>query len=146
MEDELQISFKYKNHKGQISQRRILPGKVYYGSTEFHPHPQLLMEGFDLDKKEDRTFALRDIIFEPIPKNFKIGDKVRFIPTFPSQRTLEGIICFIEGERIYFFSGIMPTDFYGTDMAKKPGKSILHNDVLYDWELMIHRSSNLEKI
>lgn len=56
------IEFKYKNWKGEISDRKVIPGKVYFGSTEFHPVPQLLMEGFDIDKQEQRTFALRDII------------------------------------------------------------------------------------
>lgn len=146
MREDLQIEFKYKNYKGEISQRRVLPGRVYFGSTEFHPHPQLLMEGYDLDKKQNRTFAIRDIIHEPIPKNFQLGDNVRFIPQFKTQRTLEGKVCFIDGERIFFYSGIMPEEFYGTEMAKQPGNNFPHKENLYSWQLMIHHIDNLEKI
>jgi hypothetical protein len=104
------------------------------------------MEGYDLDKKADRVFALRDIIHDPLPKNFQLGDNVRFIPVFKSQKTLEGKICFIDGERIFFYSGIMPEEFYGTEMAKQPGLNFNHNGEFYTWQLMIHHIDNLEKI
>jgi len=141
------IVFKYKNYKGEISERRVLPKRVYFGSTEHHPHPQLLMEAFDMEKNAIRTFALRDIIHDPLPKEkIRLGDRVRFIPQFKFQRMLEGIVCYIEEERIFFFSGIMPAEFYGTDMAKRPGRNLEHNGKMYTWELMCHHIDTLEKI
>lgn len=56
-----EISFTYKNHKGEISERKVIPIKTYFGSTIYHPEPQKLLVAIDLDKKKERTFAIKDI-------------------------------------------------------------------------------------
>ncbi len=50
----------YTNWKGQTSLRRIVPEKVWYGSTAWHPEPQWLLTAWDTEKNERRDFALAD--------------------------------------------------------------------------------------
>lgn len=54
------IQVEYKNHANVLATRRIMVDHVWYGSTEWHPQPGLLVNGFDLDKQEDRDYALMD--------------------------------------------------------------------------------------
>lgn len=56
------IKIQYKNYRGEIGWREIVPISVYFGSTEFHPEPQWLMLAMDVDKNANRDFALKDII------------------------------------------------------------------------------------
>ena len=53
---------RYRNHEGHVSDRRIVPRRIYYGSCKWHPTPQWLLDAEDLDKQAKRTFAMRDII------------------------------------------------------------------------------------
>lgn len=55
------ISIIYKNHRGEVSQRKILPVRIWFGESAWHPSPQWLLRAFDLGKREDRDFAIRDI-------------------------------------------------------------------------------------
>jgi len=56
------LVFKYKNWEGKTSIRNIIPEKIYFGKTKWHPQKQWFLVAFDLDKKEKRIFALKDII------------------------------------------------------------------------------------
>jgi len=56
------LQFKYKNWKGETSIRKVIPYKMWFGSTEFHPENQWLLRAFDVDKCAKRNFALRDVI------------------------------------------------------------------------------------
>lgn len=51
----------YINHRGERSNRKILPMNFGYGSTEWHTENQWLLEALDIDKGEIRTFAVKDI-------------------------------------------------------------------------------------
>jgi DNA polymerase III epsilon subunit-like protein len=51
----------YKNYKGDISVRDIEIVRYWFGSTEFHKEPQMLLKAIDLHKKEERDFAVKDI-------------------------------------------------------------------------------------
>lgn len=55
------LTFTYKNWRGEIGVRRVLPRQVYFGNTNYHTQPQWLMEAFDLDKLEVRIFAISEI-------------------------------------------------------------------------------------
>jgi len=57
-----QLVIRYRNWKGEISDRRIEPGRLYFGTTEHHPERQWLLHVFDFDKRDYRTFAVKDII------------------------------------------------------------------------------------
>lgn len=61
-----ELTFTYKNWKGQVSERRIdlHSIKIYFGEVEWHKGEQWLMEAIDLDKNDYRTFAIRDILSE----------------------------------------------------------------------------------
>lgn len=58
-EEEVYIT--YKNYKGEVSNRLIRPGEIYFGSNEWHPKPQWLMRAFDIAKNANRDFAIIDI-------------------------------------------------------------------------------------
>lgn len=53
--------FFYTNWRGEIASRRVGVMSMWFGSTEWHPEPQWLMHGIDLDKMETRDFALKDM-------------------------------------------------------------------------------------
>lgn len=56
------IEFTYKNYRGEIADRKVVPIKIHFGSTEYHKEPQWLLKALDLDKNSERDFALLDII------------------------------------------------------------------------------------
>ena len=59
---------RYRDHRGEVADRRILPGRVYYGSARWHPDDQWLLDAVDLDKGAIRTFALANIsAWDPAP-------------------------------------------------------------------------------
>lgn len=55
------IEILYTNYRGETSRRRVVPSSLRYGSTEYHPEPQWLLDAFDLEKRAERTFAMRDV-------------------------------------------------------------------------------------
>ena len=56
------LKVKYKNWKGEIGTRSIIPARVYYGHTDYHKEDQWLMDVWDVDKGAPRTYAMMDII------------------------------------------------------------------------------------
>lgn len=56
------LHFTYRNYKGIISDRKVIPSSIYFGSTEYHKESQWLMSAFDLDKIKDRVFAVGNIL------------------------------------------------------------------------------------
>lgn len=60
--NEVPVKFWYKNHRGEQSLREVKLGRLYFGSTEYHPEKQWLLKGWDV-KKGVRTFALKDCDF-----------------------------------------------------------------------------------
>lgn len=58
---EEQVTIVYTNYKGETAVRRIVPEKIWFGATEWHPEPQWLLDAFDSDKQATRSFALKDI-------------------------------------------------------------------------------------
>jgi hypothetical protein len=59
------LTFTYRNHRGETAVRRVVPIRVWYGHTDWHPDPQWLMDAHDLDRGEVRTFALADMVAGP---------------------------------------------------------------------------------
>lgn len=56
--------FWYKNHRGEVSHRHVIPHSIRFGSTPYHKEPQWLLETFDVQKRDYRTFALSEIYLE----------------------------------------------------------------------------------
>lgn len=61
---ERHIVFRYTNWRGETATRTVLPHKIWFGSTEWHPEEQWFLTGEDVEKGEIRDFALVDIVFE----------------------------------------------------------------------------------
>lgn len=62
------LQFRYRNHRGEESIRRVAPVRLYYGRCSWHGEDvQLLLEAKDLDKGALRTFALRDVLEWMVP-------------------------------------------------------------------------------
>jgi len=57
--------FIYRNWRGEIRKVHIdttKPVRMWIGSTEHHTRTQWLMTAFDLDRGEERTYALADVL------------------------------------------------------------------------------------
>lgn len=52
------VEIDYTNWQGKRSTRRIIPGAFRWGSNEWHPTPQWLLDAYDCEKQAERTFAL----------------------------------------------------------------------------------------
>lgn len=57
------INFNYKNYRGEISLRTAEPKRLFFGTSQWHPEHQWLLLAYDIDKEEERTFALKDCDF-----------------------------------------------------------------------------------
>ena len=56
------LLIKYKNWKGIISIRKIIPDYVWYGTTDFHKDIQYLLHAWDVEKQAYRDFAIGEIL------------------------------------------------------------------------------------
>jgi predicted DNA-binding transcriptional regulator YafY len=50
----------YTNHRGERAERNIIPRKIVWGSTRWHPQPQWILHAWDLDRQAERSFAVKD--------------------------------------------------------------------------------------
>ena len=55
------MRIKYRNWKGVTEDRRILPIRVEYLSTEFHPKPYWALIAHCLERDAERAFRMSDI-------------------------------------------------------------------------------------
>jgi predicted DNA-binding transcriptional regulator YafY len=53
---------RYTNWRGETMLRKIIPKAIRFGSTEWHPEEQWLLDAYDLDRGADRSFAMKDIL------------------------------------------------------------------------------------
>jgi predicted DNA-binding transcriptional regulator YafY len=58
---EKAVRILYTNYRGETALRSIVPHRLYYGSTDWHPGPQWLLEALDIEKGQNRTFAMKDV-------------------------------------------------------------------------------------
>lgn len=58
---EKAIRITYTNYRHETSVRTIIPEKIWYGVTPWHPAQQWFCDAFDVDKAERRSFAIADI-------------------------------------------------------------------------------------
>lgn len=56
-----EILLDYTNWEGKQGIRRVQPKKIVWGSTQWHPEPQWLLVGIDVEKNAERQFAMKDI-------------------------------------------------------------------------------------
>jgi predicted DNA-binding transcriptional regulator YafY len=57
----LDVIIDYTNWKGERRERRIQPYSIDFCAEPMHPEPQWVLYAFDLEKKEYRSFAMKDI-------------------------------------------------------------------------------------
>lgn len=74
-----EFRFTYRNHRNEVAERRVLPIRIWFGSTEWHPEPQWFLNACDLDKTTGminlyRDFAMKDIGCHAAPA--PVGDGV----------------------------------------------------------------------
>ncbi len=55
------IRFRYTNYKGKKCVRYAIVKRIYTGSNEWHKVKQKLVDGYDFDKNEIRTYAYKDM-------------------------------------------------------------------------------------
>ncbi len=55
------IKVGYTNYRGETAVRTIIPIKFYFGSTEYHPQEQWLLEVWDVERDAMRVYAAKDI-------------------------------------------------------------------------------------
>lgn len=55
------IKFTYTNWQGETAERSCLVQEVMFGETDYHPTPQFLLKGLDLDRGAERIYAMSDI-------------------------------------------------------------------------------------
>jgi predicted DNA-binding transcriptional regulator YafY len=55
------ISLVYTNYRGETSVRRVIPQRIWFGATDWHPEEQWMLDALDVEKQADRSFALKDI-------------------------------------------------------------------------------------
>lgn len=53
------IEFEYTNYRGEESYRRVVALGVEFRASDWHPEQQWLMRALDLDKNENRDFAMK---------------------------------------------------------------------------------------
>lgn len=58
---EEEVRIHYTNWRGETSWRRIIPRKLYHGTSEFHEGEKYLLDAFDVEKRVMRTFLMEDI-------------------------------------------------------------------------------------
>lgn len=56
------VTVRYRNHRGEVSWRRIVPISIWYGSTDWHKEPQWLLCCVDIEKNVNRDFAIANIM------------------------------------------------------------------------------------
>jgi predicted DNA-binding transcriptional regulator YafY len=56
-----EVVIDYTNWRGERSLRRIRPLAIAFENNEWHPETQWLLEAVDLEKGENRTFAMNNI-------------------------------------------------------------------------------------
>lgn len=55
------VAIVYTNYRGERAERLILPERLWFGSTDWHPDPQWFLDAVDLGRRQVRSFAVRDI-------------------------------------------------------------------------------------
>jgi predicted DNA-binding transcriptional regulator YafY len=61
--------FDYVNYKGEFGVRTVVPVRFFWGESDYHPGYQWLLEAFDLDRRDMRTFAMSGVKNWRVPKS-----------------------------------------------------------------------------
>ena len=61
MELNKKVTILYTNYKGETRYREIIPKSIEFKATEWHKEEQWILNAFDIEKNDDRGFALKDL-------------------------------------------------------------------------------------
>ena len=61
MELNKKVTILYTNYKGETRYREIIPKSIEYKSTDWHKEEQWILNAFDIEKNDNRGFAIKDI-------------------------------------------------------------------------------------
>jgi hypothetical protein len=58
------VTFEYRNHRGEVRTVRInaLAAHMWTGSTRHYPDEQPLLTAWDMDRQDERTYAMRNVL------------------------------------------------------------------------------------
>lgn len=70
------VTIDYTNYRGERRYYHIMPHRLHYGATSYHPQPQWLLEAIDEDRRVERTFAMKDI-HSWTPKSRNLLDRLK---------------------------------------------------------------------
>jgi hypothetical protein len=56
------LLFWYRNHRDEVARRHVLPSHIHHGAAPGHEAATWLLHAFDLDRDDDRDFALDRIL------------------------------------------------------------------------------------
>jgi hypothetical protein len=55
------VSVLYTNYRGITALRRVIPRRIWFGHTDWHPGEQWILDALDVEKRAERSFAMADI-------------------------------------------------------------------------------------
>jgi len=55
------VKIRYTNYRGETAVRKIVPIRIRFAASEWHPGEQWLMDAYDIDRQAERSFAMADI-------------------------------------------------------------------------------------
>jgi len=58
----LPLCFSYRNHKGSITERTVVPIATFFGTTDYYKTKTWLLNAWDCDRNDYRTFAFSNIV------------------------------------------------------------------------------------
>ena len=59
--DAQKVKIEYTNYRGETNVRTVIPVRIWFGGTEWHPEEQWLLDAFDVGKNANRSFAMKDL-------------------------------------------------------------------------------------
>lgn len=60
-ENQKKVTILYVNWRKETAEREIIPIKIWFGKTEWHPEEQWFLKALDISKGAERDFSLKDI-------------------------------------------------------------------------------------
>lgn len=76
------VNITYTNYNHQTRTYRIIPTKIEFTKSQWHPEEQWILIAFDLDRNCERWFAMKDI------QTWGKGESDLFDGVTPEPRTL----------------------------------------------------------
>jgi len=56
------ITFSYRNWRGEVEDRTVIPINIWFGHTVHHPVDQWFLTAYCTDRRANRDFAMADIL------------------------------------------------------------------------------------